>query len=384
MNQLKFATKAIHKGQAPEKLTGAITVPIFQTSTYSQIKPGETISGYEYSRTKNPTRDRLEENLAALENAKHGICFASGLASIDAVLHLLNAGDHVVLGDDVYGGTYRLFAKVFSRVNIEFSIVDMGDINAVNNAITEKTKLVWLETPTNPMLKIVDIKKITTAVKKKNKNILVAVDNTFATPALQNPLDLGADIVCHSSTKYLGGHSDVVGGTLIVNNDSLAEELRFLQNSIGAIPAPLDCYLLLRSTKTLSLRMERHCSNAMHIAKFLSSHPNVEKVFYPGLENHPNHSIAKSQMTGFGGMISVEVKGGTKGANKLCTRTKLFCLAESLGAVESLISVPAIMTHAAIPAENRAKLGITNGLVRLSVGIEDVSDLEADLAFALD
>lgn len=376
-----FSTRAIHSGQPPEKQTGAVMFPIFQTSTYVQESPGKFKNGYDYGRTKNPTRTALEENIANLESGKYGICFASGCASTAAAIHLLKAGDHLLACDDVYGGTFRLFDKVFKQLGIEFSMVDMSDMDLVKKSFRKNTRLVWLETPTNPMLKIFDIAKIA-EISKKNK-CLLAVDNTFASPCLQNPLLLGADIVSHSSTKYIGGHSDVIGGALIVSSKALAEKLHFLQNALGSVPAPFDCFLLLRSTKTLKLRMEKHCSNAMQIARFLEKHKKVKKVIYPGLATHPQHKTAKKQMSGFGGMVTIELKGGLKESRKFFEKVKIFACAESLGGVESLVEHPAIMTHASIPADQRKALGISDGLVRLSVGIEDIEDLLEDLRQAL-
>ena len=380
-NKHKFATLAIHAGQSPDPTTGAIMPPIFQTSTFVQESPGVFKDGYDYARTKNPTRTTLEANLAALEGGTHGICFSSGCASVAATMHLLNAGDHVLSCDDVYGGTFRLFDKVFLKHGIQYNMVDMSDLGNIEKHIKPNTRLIWLETPTNPMLKIFDIAAI--AKIAKAKNCLLAVDNTFATPYLQNPLALGADIVSHSSTKYIGGHSDSIGGVLIVKDKDLADKLYFLQNALGSIPAPLDCFLMLRSTKTLHVRIERHCDNAMKIAQYLEKHPNIEKVIYPGLASHPQHDLAKKQMKGFGGMISAVIKGGLEPSRKFLEKVKLFSLAESLGGVESLIEHPAIMTHASIPAAQRATLGIADGLVRLSVGIEDIDDLIEDLKVAL-
>lgn len=376
-----FGTRAIHAGQRPDPTTGAIMTPIYQTSTYTQQSPGVIKGNYDYSRSANPTRTALEANLASLEGGRHGLCFASGCAALDAVLHLLDSGDHVVLCDDVYGGTFRLIDKVFSRLGVEYTLVDMTDLSATEAAFNSRTKLVWLETPTNPMLKILDIAAL--AELGKAKGALVAVDNTFASPYLQNPLALGADIASHSSTKYIGGHSDVIGGVLVVNDDDLAERLRFIQNSVGAVPSPFDCFLVLRSTKTLHVRMDRHCENAERIATFLEGHPKVDQVVYPGFASHPQHDIAAKQMKKFGGMVSAVLSGGIEGARTFLERVSLFALAESLGGVESLIEHPAIMTHASIPAEQRAALGISDGLVRLSVGIEDCDDLIADLDNAL-
>jgi len=376
-----FGTRAIHAGQRPDPTTGAVMTPVYQNSTYAQRSPGEIIDGYDYARSKNPTREALEQNIASLEGGRHGIAFASGLAAIDAVLHLLETGDHVVLCDDVYGGTFRLFDKVFRRQGLEFTRVDMTDHGAVLAAMTNRTRLVWLETPTNPTLKIVDIKAM--AELAHERGALLGVDNTFATPYLQAPLSLGADVVCHSSTKYLGGHSDVVGGMLVVSADELAERLYFNQNSVGAVPGPWDCFLVLRSTKTLHVRMQRHCENARRVVDFLTEHPKVERVVYPGLESHPQHVVAKQQMCGFGGMVTAVIEGGLEGSGAFLERLRVFTLAESLGGVESLAEHPALMTHASVPAEARRELGIDDGLVRLSVGIEEADDLVADIEQAL-
>ncbi|MEQ8850196.1 MAG: cystathionine gamma-synthase [Phycisphaerales bacterium] len=377
----RFATRCIHAGQRPDPTTGAITTPIYLTSTYVQASPGDFKDGYDYSRSKNPTRQALEDNLAALEGGVRGLSFSSGLGSIDCVLHLLSSGDHVVLCDDVYGGTFRLFKRVFEQLGFAFTRVDMTDHDATRKAFTDKTKLVWLETPTNPTLKIIDIAAM--AEMARAKDALLCVDNTFATPALQNPLALGADIVSHSTTKYLGGHADVVGGALIVKDEELGEKLWFNQNSVGAVPSPMDCFLTLRSTKTLHVRMQRHCENAQKVAEHLAGHAAIEKVIYPGLESHPQHKLAGTQMAGFGGMISIVLAGGLDAARRMLERVRIFSLAESLGGVESLIEHPAIMTHGSVPPEERAWLGITDGLVRLSVGIEDVADQIADLDAAL-
>lgn len=377
----RFATRAIHAGQSPDPTTGAIMTPIYMTSTFVQSSPGVCKDGYDYARSKNPTRTALEENLASLEGGTHGFCFSSGLGAIDCVLHTLTSGDHVVLCDDVYGGTFRLIDKVFKHHGITYTRVDMTDLAATEKAFTPQTKLAWIETPTNPMLKIIDIAAVASLAKRRGA--ITAVDNTFATPFLQTPLALGADVVMHSSTKYLGGHSDVIGGVLVSAHDELAAKLRFLQNAVGAVPGPMDCFMLLRSTKTLHVRMERHCSNAMKIAQWLEKHPKVESVRYPGLPSHPQHAIAKKQMCGFGGMITATLRGGLAQSRTFLERVKLFSLAESLGGVESLIEHPAIMTHASIPADARAALGISDGLVRLSVGIEDVDDLLADIEHAL-
>ncbi len=380
-DDMRFATRCIHAGQRPDPTTGAITTPIYMTSTYVQSSPGVFKDGYDYSRSKNPTRQALEDNLAALEGGVRGLSFSSGLGSIDCVLHTLKTGDHVVLCDDVYGGTFRLFKRVFEQLGLTFTRVDMTDLDATRRAFTDATRLVWLETPTNPTLKIIDIEKM--AALAHEKGALLAVDNTFATPALQNPLRLGADIVSHSSTKYIGGHADLVGGALVVRDEELGEKLWFYQNSVGAVPSPMDCFLQLRSTKTLHVRVQRHCENAMKVAEHLASHKAVEKVVYPGLESHPQHAVAKKQMSMFGGMITIYLSGGLDAARRMLERVRLFSLAESLGGVESLIEHPAIMTHGSVPAEERAKLGITDGLVRLSVGIEDVADQIADLDQAL-
>ncbi|MGE3107464.1 MAG: cystathionine gamma-synthase [Phycisphaerales bacterium] len=389
----KFGTKCIHAGQRPDPTTGAIMTPVYQTSTFVQASPGVTRDGYDYARSKNPTRTALEANLAALEGARFGFSFASGLGAMDCVLHLLRAGDHIVLSDDVYGGSFRIIDKVFAHQGIHCTRVDMTSPQDVENAMSDKTRLVWLETPSNPMLKVIDIRAVSDLARKRGKaggwywgearEPLVVVDNTFATPYLQNPLALGADIVSHSCTKYLGGHSDVVGGALMTSDPALAERLKFIQNAVGAVPGPMDCFFLLRSTKTLHVRMDRHCQNAMKIAEFLAGHAKVESVIYPGLESHPQHAVARAQMRGYGGMISCVIKGGLDAAKKFLERVHLFSLAESLGGVESLIEHPAIMTHASIPAEARAKLGIVDGFVRLSVGIEDADDLINDLDSAL-
>lgn len=377
----RFATQCIHAGQRPDPTTGAIMTPVYFTSTFVQESPGVSKDGYDYARSKNPTRTALEANLAALERGKHGFCFGSGLAAIDCVLHTLSAGDHIVLCDDVYGGTFRIVDKVFKQLGLSATRVDMTDLAATERAFTDKTRLVWVETPTNPMLKVIDIAAV--AKLARSRGAISVVDNTFATPYLQNPLTLGADVVMHSSTKYLGGHSDVIGGVLVVNSDELGGRLKFLQNAVGAVPGPMDCFLLLRSTKTLHVRVQRHCENAAEIAQFLSKHPKIDKVVYPGLPSHPGHLVAKRQMRGFGGMITATLKGGLDDARRFLERVHLFSLAESLGGVESLIEHPAIMTHASVPAENRAALGISDGLVRLSVGIEDVTDLIHDLERAL-
>ena len=379
---MKFGTKAIHAGISPDPSTGAIMTPIFQTSTYVQKSPGEH-QGYEYSRTHNPTRTALQQNLAALENGKYGLCFASGLAAIDAILKLLNPGDEVISTNDLYGGTYRLFTKVFEKYGIKFQFVSMANPEMLEQFITPNTKLIWVETPTNPMMNIIDVEAVAAMAKKHQ--VLMAVDNTFATPYLQNPLDQGADIVMHSVTKYLAGHSDVVMGAIVVNDSKLAEELAFLQNACGAVPGPQDCFLVLRGIKTLHIRMERHCQNGKTIAAYLKNHPKVAKVYWPGFEDHPNHGVAKRQMRDFGGMISFTLEADQKeSAFRLMENLEYFSLAESLGGVESLCGHPASMTHASIPKAEREKVGLSDSLIRLSVGIEDAEDLKKDIAQALD
>lgn len=380
-DKMKFATKVIRAGIKPDPTTGAIMTPIYQTSTYVQSSPGKH-KGYEYSRTHNPTRDALQNNLAALENAEHALCFASGMAATDTVMKLLKPGDEVIATNDLYGGTYRIFEKIFSNYGIKFHFVSMGDVSAAEAVLNEKTKLIWLETPTNPLLNIIDISAF--VVLAKEKGVKVVVDNTFATPFLQRPLDLGADIVVHSVTKYLGGHSDVVMGAIMLNDADVHEDLAFIQNSCGAVPGPQDAFLVLRGVKTLHLRMERHCQNTKRVAEFLNGHPNVDNVYWPGLEEHPNHSVAVKQMDGFGGMVSFEVKGGrAEDAISVLEKLKIFTLAESLGGVESLSGHPASMTHASIPKDVREKAGLKDSLIRLSVGIEDADDMLADLAQAL-
>lgn len=380
---MKFNTKTIHGGQEHEPSTGSVMPPIFQTSTYAQSSPG-VHKGYEYSRAANPTRTALENAFASIENGTHGFAFASGLSAIDCVLRLLNPGDEVIAGDDLYGGSYRMFTKLFQKYGLKFHFVDMNYIDNVASAITSNTKLIWLETPTNPLMKIADIEAISTQVKTKDSNILVAVDNTFATPYLQRPLDLGADIVMHSATKYLGGHSDLVMGALMVKDEKLAEELHFIQFAGGAVAGPMDSFLALRGVKTLHIRMQRHCENGNAVAEFLSSHPKVGTVYYPGFESHPNHDVAKKQMKDFGGMVSFRLKDESQeAAFKFLESTKVFTLAESLGGVESLVNHPVTMTHASIPEPERLKIGITDSLIRLSVGIEDIDDLLADLDQAL-
>jgi len=378
---MKIATKYIHAGMEPDPSTGAIMTPIYQTSTYVQEAPGVN-KGFEYARSQNPTRKALEEAYAQIENGKHGLAFSSGVAATDAVIKLLLPGDEVIAANDMYGGTYRLFSKVFEKFGITFTYIDTTDIQAVQAAVSSKTKLIWIETPTNPLMNITDIESV--AKIAKANNAWLCVDNTFASPYLQNPLDLGADIVMHSATKYLGGHSDVIQGCLIVNDDSLREQLYFIQKSSGAVPGPMDCFLVLRGIKTLHLRMQRHCENGQKIAHWLRNHPAVAKVYWCGFEDHPNYAIAKKQMRDFGGMLSFELKNDSlEAAKKVLSSTHLFSLAESLGGVESLINHPASMTHASIPREKRIANGLTDTLIRLSVGIEDADDLIADLEQAL-
>ena len=378
---MKFGTKVLHAGIKPDASSGAIMTPIFQTSTYVQRSPGDH-DGYEYARTQNPTRDVLQENLAALENGKYARCFSSGMAAMDAIVKLLRTGDEVVSINDLYGGSYRMLTKIFGKFGIESKFIDMTDLGILESEISSKTKLIWLETPTNPMLTIVNIEAICAFAKAKN--ILVCVDNTFASPYLQNPLDLGADMVAHSATKYIGGHSDVVHGAVICNDDKIAEELAFIQNSCGAVPGPQDCFLILRGIKTLHVRMDRACANAKSVAEYLSRHDKVDRVIYPGLKKHPQHELAKKQMRDFGAMISFDLKAdSSEAAMKVLSSTKIFALAESLGGVESLIGHPASMTHASIPREERLKTGLTDSLIRLSVGIEDIDDLIKDLEQAL-
>ena len=380
---MKFNTKTIHGGQQPEKLTGAVMPPVFMTSTYAHSKPGEA-QEYEYSRGGNPTRTALENSFAAIENGTHGFAFSSGMAAIDCVLRTLNPGDEIIAGDDLYGGTYRMFTKLFQKYGLEFIFVDINAVDNISKEITEKTKLVWLETPTNPLMKIADIEAICTLVKDINSDILIAVDNTFATPYLQQPLTLGADIVMHSATKYLGGHSDLIMGALMVKDAKLAEELHFIQFAAGAISSPMDSFLALRGIKTLHIRMQRHCENGRAVANFLKKHPKVGAVYYPGLEDHPSYAIAKKQMKDFGGMVSFSLKDESKEATfKFLKNTHVFTLAESLGGVESLVNHPVTMSHASIPEKERLKIGITEAIIRLSVGIEDEEDLLADLDFAL-
>lgn len=378
---MKQETQFIHAGTEPDPATGAIMTPIYQTSTFVQESPG-VHKGYEYARTKNPTRTALETALATVENGKYGLCFGSGSAASDAVIKLLNPGDEVIAANDMYGGTFRLFTKIFSKYGIKFHFINMQDANEVSKYINEKTKLIWTETPTNPMMNITDIAAVA-AIAEKN-NLLLCVDNTFASPYLQNPLDLGADIVLHSATKYIGGHSDSVLGALIVKDEELKDKLAFIQNSCGAIPGPQDCFLMLRGLKTLHVRMQRHCSNGEKIARWLRENPKVDKVYWVGFEDHPNHEIAKKQMRGYGGMMSFTLKDdSSEAAKKVLSSTKLFALAESLGGVESLIGHPSSMTHASIPREERIKNGLVDSLMRLSVGIEDADDLIEDLHNAI-
>jgi cystathionine beta-lyase len=378
---MRFGTKAIHAGQEPDPTTGAIMTPIYQTSTYVQESPG-VHKGYAYARGKNPTRVALERCLAELENAKHGLCFSSGMGAADAIIKLLVPGDEVIATDDLYGGSYRMFTKVFAKYGIVFHFVDMHDFDALEKTVNAKTKMLWVETPTNPMMKIIDIERCVAFAKKHN--LISVIDNTFASPYLQNPLDMNADIVMHSATKYLNGHSDVVMGALCTNDDNLYEQLAFIANSCGATPGPQDSFLVLRGLKTLHVRMERHCANGVVVANFLANHPKVEKVYWPGFPSHPNHEVAKKQMRDFGGMISFSLKGDRfEDASKLAQTVRVFSLAESLGGVESLLGHPASMTHASIPKPERERSGITDSLLRLSVGIEDAEDLIEDLTNAL-
>ena len=382
-NKQGFETRAIHAGQEPDPTTGAIMTPIYTSSTYVQESPG-VHKGYDYSRSTNPTRRALEACIADLEGSNFGYAFASGMSASATVLEILSSGDHVIAMDDLYGGTYRLFENVRKRsAGLDFTFCDLSDVKALEASLKPNTKMIWIETPTNPLLKIADLKAI--ASFAKNNNLIAVCDNTFCSPFVQNPLEFGFDIVVHSATKYLNGHSDLIGGVVVCSDDKteLAEQLLYLQNAVGSIMNPFDSFLLLRSLKTLPVRMERHCSNAIQIANFLESHNSIQRVIYPGLESHPQHEIAKEQMNGFGGMISVEIKGGLEGAKKFLERTEIFSLAESLGGVESLIEHPAIMTHASIPPEVREEIGISDGLVRLSVGIEALEDLIDDLEKAL-
>ncbi len=379
--KLRFNSATIHGGQEPDKAYGSVMPPIYQTSTYAQTSPGGH-KGYEYSRTHNPTRTALERSIASIENAKHGLAFASGMAAMDTVLKLFKPGDEIISTDDLYGGSYRLLTQIFEKYGLKIHFVNMEKAANVAQYLNDNTKLIWIETPTNPMMKVVDIRAI--AALGKSKNTLVAVDNTFASPYLQQPLDLGADIVLHSATKYLAGHSDTVLGLLVVNDDILQEKLAFIQNSGGAVPGPMDCFLTLRGIKTLHIRMQRHCENGAAVAIYLQQHPEIEKVYWPGFEDHPNHEVAKTQMNAFGGMLSFVPKGGDlKTAMSIVENLKVFTLAESLGGVESLAGHPASMTHASIPKAVREKSGVVDGLIRLSVGIEDVQDLIEDLDQAI-
>jgi cystathionine gamma-lyase len=375
-----FGTKAIHAGQAPDPITGAVMVPIYQTSTFAQSSPGKH-TGYEYARTDNPTRTAYQECVASLENGNHALAFASGLATTDTLLHTLNSGDHIICSDDVYGGTFRLFDKILTRFGLTFTFMDLSDLAKVEAAVKPNTKMLWIESPTNPMLKIFDIAALAKLAKKKN--IISVVDNTFMSSYFQKPLDLGADAVIHSVTKYMNGHSDVVGGVFFTNDSKLYEQMKYLQNAIGAVPAPQDCFLVMRGLKTLHVRMREHEANAKKVAAYLEKHPKIEKVIYPGLQSHPQHELAKTQMSGFGGMLSFVMKGNLADATRVLESVKLFTLAESLGGVESLIEHPAIMTHASIPPETRKMLGIADTLIRISVGIEDAEDLIHDLKQAL-
>ncbi len=380
-DKVGFGTKAIHAGQEPDPTTGAIMTPIYQTSTYTQESPGKN-KGYAYARGKNPTRSALEKNIAALEGAAHALCFSSGMGATDAVAKLLRPGDEVITGDDLYGGTYRMFTKVFANYGIKFHFIDLKNTETIKKHINKNTKLIWLETPTNPTMQIIDIAACA-KIAKENK-IILAVDNTFASPYLQNPIALGADIVMHSVTKYLAGHSDVIMGALCVNDETLYTDLAFIHNSCGATPGPMDSFLVLRGIKTLHVRMDRHCSNGKKIAAYLKTHPKVDKIYWPGFPDHPNHEIAKKQMRDFGGMLSFSLKGNKQeDAFKIASSLKVFSLAESLGGVESLINHPATMTHASVPKEEREKAGVVESLLRLSIGIEDVEDLLADLKQAL-
>lgn len=380
-DNMKFATKAIHAGQEPDPTTGAVMTPIYQTSTYAQKAPGDH-KGFEYSRGTNPTRQALEACLAALENAKYGLAFSSGMGATDAVMKLLQPGDEVITGNDLYGGSYRIFTKIYMKYGIKFHFLDLSKPENIEQYINDKTKLVWIETPTNPTMQIIDIEGI--AKITKANNILLSVDNTFASPYLQNPMDLGADIVMHSVTKYIGGHSDVVMGALLVNDDELYKQLWFIYNACGATPGPQDAFLVLRGIKTLHLRMKAHCENGARVAAFLKMHPKIDKIYWPGFEDHPNHDVAKRQMRDFGGMVSITIKDADlQETYRIASRFKVFTLAESLGGVESLINHPTSMTHGSIPKEEREKVGVTDNLLRLSVGVEDIEDLLADLEQAL-
>ncbi len=377
----RFETRAIHTGCEPEPVTGAVMTPIFQTSTFVQEFPGKKKEGYAYARTHNPTRTALERNIASLEDGEYGLAFSSGMAAISTVIQMLNAGDHVLSCDDVYSGTFRVFEKVFKRHNLEFDFVDITNPHSLEKHIKDNTKIIWLESPSNPLLKITDIESITRIAK--SKKILTVIDNTFATPYFQKPLNLGVDIVVHSTTKYLNGHSDIIGGAVVTNDRGLYNRIQFIQNTTGSVPGPFDCFLVLRGIKTLALRMERHAENAMKIAQFLEKLPQVRRVIYPGLKSHPQHELARKQMSGFGGMITFFIKGGLESARSFLERVEIFSLAESLGGVESLIEHPAIMTHVSLPKEVKEKLGISDELIRISVGIENVDDLIDDLEKAL-
>jgi cystathionine gamma-lyase len=377
---MRFETRALHVGQEPEQGTGAVVVPIYQTSTYAQESPG-VHKGYEYTRSQNPTRGALEACLASLEGGQHGFAFASGMAATNTVLNLLQSGDHVVSSDDVYGGTFRIFDKVYRQYGLDFTFVDTSDASKVAAAIRPETKLIWLETPTNPLLKLTDLAAV--VALGGERDLVTVVDNTFATPVFQRPLELGIDLVVHSTTKYIGGHSDVVGGAIVTGRDDLAQRLRFFQNAVGGVPGPFDSWLTLRGVKTLAVRMRQHFENALEIARWLEGHEKVTRVHYPWLESHPQHELARRQMSGMSGMISFDIRGGLESARRFLEAVRVFTLAESLGGVESLIEHPAIMTHASIPQEIREAIGLTDGLVRLSVGIEHVEDLRADLEQAL-
>lgn len=378
---MKFETKAIHSGQKPDAQTGAVIVPVYQTSTYQQEAIGKN-KGYEYSRTGNPTRKALEDVLASLEDGRYGLAFASGVAATSAVFNLLKPGNHIVVGDDIYGGTYRLLEKIFKPWGLEISFVNIDDINNFESAIKKKTKLIWIETPTNPLLKIIDIKRLSAIAKREN--IILAVDNTFASPYFQKPLTLGADIVVHSTTKYLSGHSDIIGGAVITSSEKLYADLKFYQNAAGAVPGPWDCWLIIRGVKTLAIRMKEHEKNALYLAKHLEKHPKVRRVYYPGLESNDGYKIAKDQMQGYSGMISFEINGGFENVEKFLSKLKIFTLAESLGGIESLVCYPAKMTHSSIPTKERERLGIKDNLIRLSVGIEHKKDLLEDLLYGLE
>lgn len=377
---MRFDTLAIHAGQRPDPTTGAIMTPVYLTSTYVQAGPGEH-QGFEYSRTRNPTRDALEGCLAALEGARYGAAFSSGSAAADALMHLFDQGDHIICSDDVYGGTFRLFDKVFKRQGLSFSFVDLTDPGKLESALRPETKAVWIETPTNPMMKLIDLARI--AETARRRSLISICDNTFMTPYFQKPLEFGIDVAVHSTTKYLNGHSDCIGGFVATSSGELSERIHFLQNAVGAVPSPVDCFLVLRGVKTLHVRMARHASNAQSIAEALSRHPQVQKVTYPGLDSHPQRDLARRQMSGFGGMMTFEIRGGLEAARRFLRRVEIFACAESLGGVESLIEHPAIMTHASVPKATRERLGISDGLIRLSVGIEDANDLIADLQNAL-